>query len=183
MSRLVVTSGVVTAPSPDRRSDAAHLRAEQHRFLAWAAARLDCDWPPESLALAVLEGDEIRAVIVFNAFYERYASMHIVTDQTARWASRAVLAKIFTYAFDVLALERVSGYTPSRRIKAITMALRLGFVVEGRQREAAGDGDDLVLTGLLRRECRWLRQRPARAVPAPLEPDSDDIPDDGGDDG
>jgi RimJ/RimL family protein N-acetyltransferase len=179
MSRLVVTSGVVTAPSPDRRSDAAHLRAEQHRFLAWAAARLDCDWPPESLALAVLEGDEIRAVIVFNAFYERYASMHIVTDQTARWASRAVLTKIFTYAFDVLALERVSGYTPSRRIKAITMALRLGFVVEGRQREANGDGDDLVLTGLLRRECRWLRAKPRHAP----EPDPDHTPDDGGDDG
>ena len=76
----------------------------------------------------------------------------------ATWATRATLREIFDYAFNFLGLARVSGFIASGNAAALKAALDIGFVVEGEIREAAPGDDALVMIGMLRRECRWIRQ-------------------------
>lgn len=136
--------------------------------LEWAASRVGsiasaerggATWAADSQALAVIdEADQIRAVAVMNYFQASQCVCHIASDGTKAWVNAHTLSQLFTYPFCVLNLRRLSGYTPAANQTAYQFALRLGFIHEGVQRRAAPDGDDLLVTGMLREECRWLRE-------------------------
>ena len=55
-----------------------------------------------------------------------------------------------------LGCRRVTGYVPAANARARRLDEHLGFVYEGRLREALPDGQDVLVLGMLRRECRWL---------------------------
>lgn len=131
----------------------------QDRLLAWAAPRCGTEeWPSDSVALGVIDAEagRICAVIVINARYGHMCSMHIASDGGRAWASRAILREIFTYAFHTLQHSRVNAVVAERDTAVLTMALKLGFVPEGRPRSGAADGSDAILLGMLAQECPWL---------------------------
>ena len=134
---------------------------DQQRGLAWWLAHtepLSDQMPPGAQAATVLdESDNIVAVILYAPIGSIW-EMHFTSDGTKRWATRATLREIFDYAFNFLGLARVSGFIASGNAAALKAALDIGFVVEGEIREAAPGDDALVMIGMLRRECRWIRQ-------------------------
>lgn len=136
----------------------------QYSLLEWARSRCGVvapKWSPDAEALGVLHGDDLRAVIVFNAFDGDSCCAHIASDHTRRWATRNILGGIFGYAFHYRRMNRLSAVIPAGNRNAILMAVKLGFQFEGRLRAAAVDGSDAVLLSMLKDECIWLRAAPA----------------------
>ena len=82
--------------------------------------------------------------------------MHIAAVPGRRWMTRDFLRVAFRYPFWQLGCRRVTGYVPASNADALRFDLHLGFVQEGRMREALPDGEDVIVLGMLRNECRWL---------------------------
>lgn len=70
--------------------------------------------------------------------------------------TREFLRVAFRYPFYQLKVRRVTGYVPASNADALRFDLHLGFVQEGLMREAMDTGEDVVVLGMLKRECRWL---------------------------
>lgn len=75
----------------------------------------------------------------------------------AGWLSRGFLRLIFAYIFDQLGCSRISGRIAADNLVAQEASARLGFQVEGRMRCALKDGQDILIVGMLRSDCKFLR--------------------------
>lgn len=69
--------------------------------------------------------------------------------------SRDFIRAVFRYCFNDLGCRRVTGRV-SADLEWAQQLERLGFVQEGRLRNAAPSGADTLVFGMLRPECRWL---------------------------
>ena len=84
-------------------------------------------------------------------------SMHVAG--TGHWLSRTALDVFFSYPFIDLGVRRVTGFVTRKNKKARRLNEKLGFVQEGCIRQAAYNGDHLMVYGMLRKDCRWLKAR------------------------
>lgn len=132
------------------------IRTDRDELLDWAAARYgDNAIDSDTHAIGVEVDGEIQAVAMYNAFTDISCNIHVVTDGRRRWAGRTFLRQAFAYPFVQLGLTRLTALVPAKNYNALNLDLRLGFQVEGRMAEAT-DGDDLVVLGMLRRNCTWI---------------------------
>jgi len=134
--------------------------ADQPRLLRWAEERFgydDCHLPPESEAVGVFDGETVAAVIVYNAHYGHYLSMHVATNGSRRWLTRDILAGIFGYAFQFKGATRINAVVSVKNVAIQILCLKLGFRVEATIRCGADDGTDGILFGMLADECPWLK--------------------------
>lgn len=74
-----------------------------------------------------------------------------------RWLTKNLLLFGFGYVFGQLGCKRMNTVTPASNVKARRVDEKLGFVQEGRIREALPDGDDLIIYGMLKSECKWYK--------------------------
>jgi hypothetical protein len=73
-----------------------------------------------------------------------------------RWLCKAFLGEGFRYPFEQLGCRRVTGLVPGKNKAAQSFDEHLGFTQEGCARKILPDGDDLIIYGMLREECRFL---------------------------
>lgn len=132
------------------------LRVATESDIAWAAERVGvASFRPDAKGIAKLEGEILRAVVVFDTFSSCDCNMHIASDGSKRWLCRNLMRDAFAYPFVQLGLRRVTGVVPKKNQEALMFDLRLGFEVEGVCREAM-PSDDVVILGMLRRDCRLI---------------------------
>lgn len=125
-------------------------------LIPWAAEKIGIRrFRSDATAIGVARDQQIVAVMVYDGFSSADCNMHIASDGSRRFVTRAALAHWFCYPFVQLGLRRVTGLIPSRNDRSINFARGLGFSLEGVCREAMPD-DDLVIMGLLKRECRYI---------------------------
>lgn len=130
---------------------------DQKRLLDWAGPRCGTDdWPSESEAMAVVDGDEIKAVMVINAIYGRQCYLHFATDRTKQWASRRIISDLLGYVFIYKRIDRANTVCARTNTANIVMLVKLGFNFEGVLREGRSDGEDGILFAMLASECRWI---------------------------
>ncbi len=104
-----------------------------------------------------LERDgKLCAVVVFNLYSGADIAMHVASDGSRRWMTRAFLRAVFRYPFIQLGVRRVTGYVPATNRDALDFDLHIGFQPEGRMRQALPDGTDVLILGMLKAECRYL---------------------------
>lgn len=124
--------------------------------LAWAAKVTGVPrFRDDAKIISVMDGDTIRAVIVYDTWGSSDVCMHVASDGTGRWMTREALIKCFAYPFIQCKLRRITGLVPSKNTRALQFDLKLGFKQEGLFRHAMPD-DDIVALGMLREECRWI---------------------------
>lgn len=132
------------------------IRTDKDELLEWAAARYDDNAiDSDTHAIGVEVDGVIQAVAMYNCFTDISCNIHVVSDGGKRWASRTFLREAFAYPFIQVGLKRLTALVPAKNTDALTLDLRLGFQVEGRMAEAT-DNDDLVVLGMLRRNCIWI---------------------------
>lgn len=132
------------------------IRTDKDELLEWAAARYDDNAiDSDTHAIGVEVDGLIQAVAMYNCFTDISCNIHVVSDGGRRWASRTFLREAFAYPFVQVGLKRLTALVPAKNTDALTLDLRLGFQVEGRMAEAT-DNDDLVVLGMLRRNCIWI---------------------------
>lgn len=131
---------------------------ERDRLAAWAQSRIPFvdSWGEWCEAIGLEKDGELLAVVVYNLFSGADIAMHIAAVPGRRWMTRDFLRVAFRYPFVQLKCRRVTGYVPASNADALRFDLHLGFVQEGRMREALPNGEDVLVLGMLKRECRWL---------------------------
>jgi RimJ/RimL family protein N-acetyltransferase len=128
---------------------------DQHLIGEWVKSKmsLPVEWGKEYRAIGWSRNDKIFCGVVYNHYSGTDIAMHVAGE--GQWATPAVLRAFFFYPFVQLKCQRVTALVGLKNARCLTLVERLGFVPEGRMREGL-PGDDLMIFGMLRRECRWL---------------------------
>jgi RimJ/RimL family protein N-acetyltransferase len=121
----------------------------------WVKARIRHvdTWGEEYRAIGFERHGQLVSGVVYNHFSGNDIAMNVAG--TGLWASPDALKVYFNYPFIQLKCQRVTAYVASKNRKCLALVERLGFIPEGRLREGLPD-DDLLMLGMLRRECRWI---------------------------
>ena len=134
-----------------------HLLVDYDGTVArWVSGQLGiADFGP-CVAIGIIQDDELIAGSVFTSYRE--ASIEIsFASTTPRWCTRSTLrGAVFWYPFEQLGCHRLTAMTRSKATSVRKFLRHLGFTEEGVMRRALLDGDDVVIHGILREECRWL---------------------------
>jgi L-amino acid N-acyltransferase YncA len=122
---------------------------------AWCAQRIPhfVGWANDPQAIGWERAGELRAGVV----YTEYSGANIVTaialDEPM---TRKFLITVLWYPFVQLKTHRITALVERANMKSLRLCEHLGFKLEGILREAAIDGGDILLLGMLRSECKWL---------------------------
>lgn len=106
-----------------------HDDPERNRMLAeWCAARLGHALSGPYATMAVIDGDEIIAVVVYHDWSKAHGTMQMsAAATTARWLTRPVLREMFDYPFRQLGNQLVALRVSDRNERMKRIALRFGF--------------------------------------------------------
>ena len=99
------------------------------------------------------DGELVGAVVYTNASPRNVITSIVLQEPM----TRRFLHAVFWYPFEQLKVARLTATVEEWNTKSLLFCKHVGFRVEGRLREAASDGGDVILMGLLRRHCRWLK--------------------------
>lgn len=137
--------------------------SDQPSLLAWAGFVIirnpdPAAWGVDAKAMGAIERStgRIMAVMVINAFFEDSCYLHIASNEKGFWARDYVVRTMFRFIFEACGVNRIIGVTPSHRLKAITLLIRLGFTIEGRIRSTADGKRANVVSTMFREECPYL---------------------------
>ena len=127
----------------------------------FVADRVDCpNYWGEYTALAKIDNTGIIVGVLYNNFTSDKSGivdcqMHVASRPGSKWATREFLYHAFNYPFNQIGCKRITGIVKESSPKIIQFDEKLGFVREGIVRQAM-DGENLILMGMLKSECRWL---------------------------
>ncbi|PTW53566.1 hypothetical protein C8N35_11621 [Breoghania corrubedonensis] len=134
-------------------------------LIAWAEAHiLGVHFRPDAKAIGHARDGELTGVVVFDTFTTTDCLLAVASDGGHRFLSRAFIVHVFAYPFLQLGYKRVTSLISADNEPSIRLCSKIGFQREGTMRRASEKGEDLLVFGMLREECRWLRpsRKPAR---------------------
>lgn len=82
--------------------------------------------------------------------------MHVAG--TGNWVSRELLWMAFHYPFEQLKMNYIFGPVAADNDRAIRFNTHLGFEELRRFPSGWAEGIDLVVFGMARKDCRWLKR-------------------------
>lgn len=128
---------------------------EDERVAKWCQERLPnfIGWNGYYTAIGYERRGELKAGVV----YTNYSRANVVTSIVLEIPiSRRFLFAVLYYPFMQLNTRRITAMVDARNEKSLRFCKHVGFSWEGLLREGAIDGGDVVVMGMLKRECRWL---------------------------
>ena len=102
-----------------------------------------------------LNGRTIAGVLINDIRPKRDCWLTIYST-SERWATRRVMRYVFGIVFKMIEAERCSVFVSAENSKSLNMCLRLGFKQEGLLRKYRNYGQDCVVLGMLKNECKWI---------------------------
>ena len=129
---------------------------ESERVATWCQERLPdfIGWNGYYQAIGYERDGELKGGVVFSGYSLTNLTLATVLEAPL---TRMFLRAVFFFPFLQLKVRRVTALIDSRNHVSRKLAEKAGFVQEGCLREAAS-ADDVIVYGLLRRECRWIPQ-------------------------
>jgi len=131
---------------------------DNQRVCEWVSRHIGEDLG-RGVGIGLEENGELIAGVFYNMFTGAGISMHVAAVPGRRWMTREYLFCCFAYPFLQLNCRRVTGLVRVSNLEARKFDEHLGFKREGLIREAFDDGEDGLLYGMLKPECRWIRSR------------------------
>lgn len=128
-------------------------------MLTWATARGGIKFRDDAAVIGVRSDEGLHGVVVFDSFTTTGCWVSVVSDRGRKWITRELIIKVFAYPFIQLGYPRLNSFVSVNNADAIRFNEHFGFQREGVLREAGEKGEDLIVYGMLRRECRWLPER------------------------
>lgn len=132
---------------------------DQQGMLEWAHEEAGFYFRSDAFAIGWKDTNgKLKAVTIMEDFDKQNCMIHLVSDQSVNWFNRYYIKFIFNYLFKILGLRRVTATVPVDNQKALSFDTRMGFQVEGMLRKAEIGDVDMVIFGMLREECKWIKQ-------------------------
>ena len=72
------------------------------------------------------------------------------------WLTPLNVKASFLYPFVQLGCRRITCHVARKNHKSRAFVKRLGFKLEGKRRNGMANGQDAMLYGMIREECRWI---------------------------
>lgn len=133
------------------------IYGQEGRLLPWALERIGIDaFRDDAVAIGIERDGEIVGVAVYDCFSSKTCNMHVASDGTKRWLNKQFLAAVFAYPFMQCKFNSVVALISERNEEAIRFNLAIGFKHVGVLHMAASDGGDIVVSEMLRMDCRWI---------------------------
>lgn len=113
------------------------------------------------VALPLFRDGVMAGAVIFHNWDAQARNIEVaIAADTPRWLSRQRLERVFQVAFDedYIGARRITCRIDASNPRSRRLCEGLGFRLEGLLREAAYDGGDLLIYGLLKRECRYIAQ-------------------------
>lgn len=123
----------------------------------WAGPRIGESFDPSRTTGISVLCENGRAVVLYTHHVPQTdIRMHVAAE--GYWLSRTALSVFFGYPFQGLGVRRATALVEKKNKKARTLDEKLGFRYEGCVRYGAENGDHLILYGMLKPECKWLKE-------------------------
>ncbi len=140
-----------------------HLLLDHHdEVMQFVAERTGEARYDDARAIGLAKDGKLVAGVVFQGNPPNML-MHFALDASRHVITPAFVAAAFLYPFAMRKCLRVTGLVRVDNLDAQRLDENLGFVREGVMRSAASDGTDMILYGMLRDECRYIRGRYLKA--------------------
>jgi RimJ/RimL family protein N-acetyltransferase len=121
----------------------------------WTAAETQGSfWPERSTAIGLEKDGELVAGTIFENWNGKSVVCHIAWHQM----TPAYVAAIYDYAYNVCNVDKIIGPISSNHTRALKLVSKMGFSEEARLKNAAPDGD-IVLMTQTPDKCRYLEPR------------------------
>ena len=134
-----------------------YLYGQEDRVLPWMAERIqDMAFEPGAKAIGHERSGELVGAVAYDRFTRNSCIVHLASDGSRRWLTREFAIRTMAYPFIQCGFNRITALVTESNEASLRFTRRFGFVEEGRLREEAENEEDVVVLGLLRRECRFL---------------------------
>lgn len=125
--------------------------------------------PFENYSAIGLESDgQLIAGVVFDGRIGGSIMMHVASDGSRHWMTPAYMAACFGYAFNQEKVNLIIGLVRADNNDARRFDEHLGFKQNGLLPQACMDGTDLIVYGMLKDQCRYIRGKYHAALLADL---------------
>ena len=122
----------------------------------WVGPRIGASYDPHlHSGISVICENGVATVLYGDHSPRIDIRMHVAGE--GNWFNRTSADVFFGYPFRELGLRRVTALIAKSNRKSRNLVEKLGFVREGAARQGAPNGENLILYGMLRKECKWLR--------------------------
>jgi hypothetical protein len=111
-----------------------------------------------------VEQERLRIACGMHGFMGKVCQIHIAFEPDWTFSPRQMLHEVFKYAFITRGCELVLGVVNSKNEKAIRFDAHLGFKELYRIPSMHDDGGDIVLLGLRKLDCRYLKSTTEQAT-------------------
>lgn len=114
---------------------------------------------PEGLysAFGIVQNDKLIAGAVFHDYRPPVSIQESFASISPTWATKITLRTLFWFPFEHCKVRRLNSLIAAENTRSRDLTERLGFKQEGVIRQGTDDGDDLIIYGMLRDECRWIK--------------------------
>jgi len=130
------------------------ITTDKDRIGPWVCERTGGTYDPSCSAAIGWEVDgELVAGTLYDQFNGRSICMHVAAEKPV---TRTFTKVCFDYPFNQLGVQKIIGLVDSTNESALRFDHHLGFVEEGRIKDAGKYGD-LVLLTMDRNSCRWIK--------------------------
>lgn len=134
---------------------------ENQALAEWCADRIPHvrggDFGP-CQSMAVMQGEAVRAVVVFHDWQPRFATMQCsMAANTPKWATRENLAALLFYVFQTAGANKLWTAIPHDAARVLRFNKGIGLKPEGTLRCHFGHKRHAVICSMLRAE--WERSR------------------------
>jgi hypothetical protein len=121
---------------------------------SWMAGKLGQTFLPPYTAIGILGWN---GQLVGGMLFNQYAEGDVeVTCFAPGRLGRGPLKAGCAYVFQTLGCNRMSARTRASSLAVQVVLRKIGFQQEGVLRQYYSDGEDAILFGMLKGECRWL---------------------------
>jgi RimJ/RimL family protein N-acetyltransferase len=120
----------------------------------WMSHKFGHQFLPPFTTMGFLDGNrQLVGGVIFNQYHEGDIEISIYAPGRLR---RGHIVAICRYVFETLKCNRISARTRASSLDVRRNLDRAGFVQEGTLRRYYEDGENAVLYGMTKEDCRWL---------------------------
>lgn len=126
------------------------------RLADWCATRMPhfSGWGTQPRAVGLEVRSRIRAAVVYTNYSVGNVFASIAIDGRM---NRQFLHAIFYNPFIAWGVRHITCTIEDENVKSLKLCKHLGFKQCGRLRQAAFNGGDIIIMGMLESECRYLK--------------------------